>query len=228
LTPDESLPSELALSLTSEHLRYGGNHVMTTTGENEAGVVDEVAELALMLADGPTTSSDRTSRRRSSTRTSKASNAKKTTKSKKCKHQEEDDEEEEEEGEEEEEEVVDDAPCEVCGKSGDDDKAILCETCDGAFHMYCLSPPLHAVPEGDWFCAKCSDAMKASLNQEVVVKKEAAQVDAMIDENAATILASKPKKTTSKKTKKAAVAAEEDEEEESKSNERHILKEINA
>ena len=40
------------------------------------------------------------------------------------------------EGEEEEEDV----PCAVCGKLGDDDKALLCEECDRPYHTFCLRP----------------------------------------------------------------------------------------
>ena len=32
----------------------------------------------------------------------------------------------------------------------------------GAYHIYCLDPPLACVPEGDWFCARCSLARSAA------------------------------------------------------------------
>ena len=32
----------------------------------------------------------------------------------------------------------------------------------GAYHIYCLAPPLACVPEGDWFCARCSLARSAA------------------------------------------------------------------
>lgn len=32
---------------------------------------------------------------------------------------------------------------------------ILCDHCDCGYHLDCLTPPLHAVPEGEWSCARC-------------------------------------------------------------------------
>merc|ERR1719421_1280155 len=49
------------------------------------------------------------------------------------------------------EEVV----CQVCKRDVDDASLLLCDSCDGAFHTYCLTPPLLDVPEGDWFCDAC-------------------------------------------------------------------------
>ena len=57
--------------------------------------------------------------------------------------------------------------CELCKKqhSTEEDTMLLCDakdddgvTCDKltgmGYHMKCLSPPLSAVPAGDWFCPK--------------------------------------------------------------------------
>ncbi|CAL4080961.1 unnamed protein product, partial [Meganyctiphanes norvegica] len=63
---------------------------------------------------------------------------------------------EKEEEEEEEEEVVEEknlAYCKTCKESGD---LLLCDTCPNSYHMYCLSPPLFEVPEGEWTCQRCS------------------------------------------------------------------------
>ena len=46
--------------------------------------------------------------------------------------------------------------CWVCGREDDPEHTLLCDRCDGEFHMHCLSPQITAVPEGDWFCAVCS------------------------------------------------------------------------
>ena len=55
-----------------------------------------------------------------------------------------------------------DAFCKVCRHDlvYEGNEILLCdgEGCDGAYHMLCLKPPLKAVPEGDWFCPKCSEA----------------------------------------------------------------------
>ena len=42
------------------------------------------------------------------------------------------------------------------GGSGDGNASmLLCDKCSCGFHMYCLSPPLHAVPAGEWLCSAC-------------------------------------------------------------------------
>ena len=38
------------------------------------------------------------------------------------------------------------------------EEMLLCDECDGGFHIYCLRPPLRAVPEGDWVCQRCQNA----------------------------------------------------------------------
>jgi histone demethylase JARID1 len=44
--------------------------------------------------------------------------------------------------------------CELCG-GGDSDGMLLCDSCNGGYHYYCLNPPLKQIPESDWFCHKC-------------------------------------------------------------------------
>ena len=34
---------------------------------------------------------------------------------------------------------------------------LLCDGCDKGFHIYCLARPMLEVPDGDWFCPRCSD-----------------------------------------------------------------------
>lgn len=65
-------------------------------------------------------------------------------------------------------------PCEICHKNDFGEKMLLCDGCDCGtfslfaglcwcplltlglgFHMYCLDPPLHSVPKGQWFCHTC-------------------------------------------------------------------------
>ena len=45
--------------------------------------------------------------------------------------------------------------CEVCARGEDNGNMLLCDRCSCGFHTYCLSPPLTAVPAGEWFCALC-------------------------------------------------------------------------
>ena len=41
----------------------------------------------------------------------------------------------------------------VCGRF--DGRMLLCDSCDGCCHPRCCDPPLHRIPEGDWFCQEC-------------------------------------------------------------------------
>uniref|UniRef100_A0A8D3CA95 [histone H3]-trimethyl-L-lysine(4) demethylase n=1 Tax=Scophthalmus maximus TaxID=52904 RepID=A0A8D3CA95_SCOMX len=36
-----------------------------------------------------------------------------------------------------------------------EDRLLLCDGCDDSYHIFCLIPPLHDVPKGDWRCPKC-------------------------------------------------------------------------
>ncbi|EDR07538.1 uncharacterized protein LACBIDRAFT_250496, partial [Laccaria bicolor S238N-H82] len=53
-----------------------------------------------------------------------------------------------------------DAPlfCVKCGQdNGEDDSPLECDKCDSPWHLSCLTPPLSAVPDGEWFCPDCED-----------------------------------------------------------------------
>uniref|UniRef100_A0A8C9WZA5 [histone H3]-trimethyl-L-lysine(4) demethylase n=1 Tax=Sander lucioperca TaxID=283035 RepID=A0A8C9WZA5_SANLU len=50
---------------------------------------------------------------------------------------------------------VDQYMCLVCGKGTAEDRLLLCDGCDDSYHIFCLIPPLHDVPKGDWRCPKC-------------------------------------------------------------------------
>uniref|UniRef100_A0A4W4DZ33 [histone H3]-trimethyl-L-lysine(4) demethylase n=1 Tax=Electrophorus electricus TaxID=8005 RepID=A0A4W4DZ33_ELEEL len=54
---------------------------------------------------------------------------------------------------------------EVCGSGNDEDRLLLCDGCDDSYHTFCLIPPLHDVPKGDWRCPKCL-AQECSKPQE--------------------------------------------------------------
>ena len=49
------------------------------------------------------------------------------------------------------------AICHKCKKGDKPEKMLLCDTCDRGWHLYCLTPPLKSIPEGDWSCPKCVD-----------------------------------------------------------------------
>ena len=48
-----------------------------------------------------------------------------------------------------------DQKCEVCGSDDDPRSILLCDTCDGGYHLYCVRPKLNAVPKGEWHCTRC-------------------------------------------------------------------------
>lgn len=60
-----------------------------------------------------------------------------------------DDEEPEDDDESDEEDSEDEDPCLECGGMDNPKKALLCDGCDGCYHMYCLTPPLKRAPRGD-------------------------------------------------------------------------------
>uniref|UniRef100_A0AAV2M1T3 PHD-type domain-containing protein n=1 Tax=Knipowitschia caucasica TaxID=637954 RepID=A0AAV2M1T3_KNICA len=45
--------------------------------------------------------------------------------------------------------------CLGCGQGNAEDRLLLCDGCDDSYHTFCLIPPLHDVPRGDWRCPKC-------------------------------------------------------------------------
>ena len=54
-----------------------------------------------------------------------------------------------------------DEACAICHSTANAAQMLLCgdgvRGCDRGFHMQCLSPPLDALPPGDWFCPECAD-----------------------------------------------------------------------
>ena len=60
--------------------------------------------------------------------------------------------------------------CELCGKTGKEERLLLCDDCDKGFHMDCLDPPLSSIPEGNWFCPFCT-AKKVENGEVAVIKK---------------------------------------------------------
>ncbi|KAK1942888.1 PHD and RING finger domain-containing protein 1 [Phytophthora citrophthora] len=87
-----------------------------------------------------------------------------------------------EEREEEEEQTA----CEICNSSQRESEIVLCDDCNAEYHIFCLQPPLPKVPEGAWYCPKCSVKYPAF---EVAMKAEQVQTaaaDASSGANSAT------------------------------------------
>ncbi len=61
-----------------------------------------------------------------------------------------------------------DPPCRIC-KKVDDEPNVLCELCNGAYHVFCIAtvkPPLPRSHEDDeWFCRGC---IKRGVPEEIV------------------------------------------------------------
>uniref|UniRef100_A0A146L8A2 PHD and RING finger domain-containing protein 1 n=1 Tax=Lygus hesperus TaxID=30085 RepID=A0A146L8A2_LYGHE len=47
--------------------------------------------------------------------------------------------------------------CEVCSQHDREHEMLLCDRCEAGYHLDCLTPPLRAVPDGSWFCPRCTD-----------------------------------------------------------------------
>lgn len=54
--------------------------------------------------------------------------------------------------------------CRVCFMPAGRRIMIECDDCLNGFHLKCLTPPMRAVPEGDWICNYC----EAKKNGEMV------------------------------------------------------------
>lgn len=57
--------------------------------------------------------------------------------------------------------------CLVCGRGDEEDRLLLCDGCDDSYHTFCLIPPLHDVPKGDWRCPKCLAQVRHCFRNQV-------------------------------------------------------------
>lgn len=62
-------------------------------------------------------------------------------------------------------ELTDDLACQICGSTDREEVMLICGNesgsagCGLGMHIDCLDPPLECVPEGDWFCPKCTESI---------------------------------------------------------------------
>jgi hypothetical protein len=55
--------------------------------------------------------------------------------------------------------------CRICFTKHGKASTILCDLCDGEYHINCLSPPLSSIPSFDWYCPTCTEAITKALNE---------------------------------------------------------------
>uniref|UniRef100_A0A7N0VHE2 Uncharacterized protein n=2 Tax=Kalanchoe fedtschenkoi TaxID=63787 RepID=A0A7N0VHE2_KALFE len=53
--------------------------------------------------------------------------------------------------------------CQQCRSGLHGEVMLLCDRCDKGWHLYCLSPPLKRVPQGNWYCFECLNSDKDSF-----------------------------------------------------------------
>jgi hypothetical protein len=59
--------------------------------------------------------------------------------------------------------------CQHCGSAEGEDRMILCDMCDGGYHLECTG--LEAVPDGEWICKPCSRARQRAQSKREQEKK---------------------------------------------------------
>jgi len=55
--------------------------------------------------------------------------------------------------------------CMICGDGGN---LLICDGCEGEFHMECCSPALERVPDGHWECDDCVDRKFLSAREYLI------------------------------------------------------------
>ena len=69
-----------------------------------------------------------------------------------------------------------DYECTVCGKDLESGELLCCELCPRVYHLHCLTPPLAAIPEGDWFCPRCAPARQLADVERIVARRPRTEV----------------------------------------------------
>ena len=64
------------------------------------------------------------------------------------------------------------AEYDVCAICGDGGNLIICDGCEGEYHMDCLHPPLRVVPAGHWLCDTCVDTAALEARDLLIEKSQ--------------------------------------------------------
>ncbi|KAL1513282.1 hypothetical protein ABEB36_002708 [Hypothenemus hampei] len=56
------------------------------------------------------------------------------------------------------------ANCQFCHSGDNEDKLLLCDSCDKGYHTYCFKPKMENIPEGDWYCYECMNKATGERN----------------------------------------------------------------
>ena len=53
--------------------------------------------------------------------------------------------------------------------AANDEGMLLCDGCDGGYHLSCLRPKLTSIPDGAWFCTHCAGKHdKTAVTQQLI------------------------------------------------------------
>uniref|UniRef100_A0A0R3RR14 PHD-type domain-containing protein n=1 Tax=Elaeophora elaphi TaxID=1147741 RepID=A0A0R3RR14_9BILA len=79
------------------------------------------------------------------------------------------DDDQEKKAKKERKKATEETLCMKCNKSSNPEVLLLCDLCDEAWHTWCLHPMLWYVPDDDWFCPNCQQAMLIEKFSKVLV-----------------------------------------------------------
>lgn len=59
--------------------------------------------------------------------------------------------------------------CRQCGERADGRDCLVCDSCEGMFHVSCIKPAVKEIPNKSWYCANCAASGIASPHEDCVV-----------------------------------------------------------